>query len=136
MSYINFTIPGLMELVSPVSASLLPHVELPPHSASTTNWCGIEAIGPVIDDGYSMPYAAARIVMEFGRTRLTAGVIPRHIITSDNGGIIINDADAWLFEIPDQPLPLEFGMWEWTIKITDTDQAVIRLYDGTIYINP
>lgn len=135
MPNLNFAIPGLMEMQSPVSDALPPFVSLPPHSASTTNWDGIESIGPVTNDGSSMAFAAASVVMEFARVHLTDDVTPEHTITSEGGGIVINDAAAWLFEVPPQPLPLTFGLWEWTIKITDTSGAVLRLYDGSIYIN-
>lgn len=136
MSDFNFTIPGLMAMQSPVSDSLPAVSALAPHHMANSPWQGIELIGPVTLNEEPMPSAAVSAVMEFCRT---SDFYPDEVIellTSADGHIVITDAAAWTFEIPDQPLELESGMWYWRVIVTAADDSKLVVYSGTIILRP
>lgn len=136
MSDFNFSIPGLMEMQSPISDSLPPIIPLTPHSASDTLWYGIQSIGPVTVDG--MPFTAPAAVAELVFSRI-APFYDRDqplVLSSVTGAVSIDGAAAWLFSVPPQPLPLAVGTWRWTFSVTDTEGVTKKLYEDDILITP
>ncbi len=128
----NFSIPGLMELQSPASDSLEKYVFLEPHDSNNTNWIGIASIGPIQFNGEPPTYQAVTVVMHF-TNRFSDETLT---LSSADAKITIESAVTWEFVVPEQPLPLAPGMWDWTIKVTDTRGVDLKLYAGQLIVKP
>ena len=50
-------------------------------------------------------------------------------LTDENGGIVIDDADAWIISVPAQDPPTRAGVWYWDLE-TETTDGTIRTYVG------
>ena len=136
MSNPSFSIPGLMEIQTPISDALPQFLHLSPHRASNTLWSGIASIGPVTVNGTSMPYPAVNAWLEFfDRSTPDAPVCVLSNIADLDGDItIVEPASAWAFVVPEQPLPVAPGMWDWRFRVEDSAGSVTTIYDGDILI--
>lgn len=129
----KFAIPGLMEMQSPVSDALDKPEVLEPHDRNNTNWIGIASIGPMTINDESPPYPAAIVTMEFWQPYSNE----RLLFSSEPDGdgiIVIEDANTWEFAIPAQPLDPTPGLWNWEIKVTNSQDNVTPLSHGQIII--
>jgi len=129
----KFAIPGLMEMQSPVSDALEEVVMLEPHDRNNTNWIGIASIGPITINDESPPYQATIVTMEFWQPYSNE----RLLFSSEpdcDGIIVIEDGDTWEFAIPEQPLDPTPGLWNWEIKVTNSQDNVTPLSRGQIII--
>lgn len=129
----NFSIPGLMEMQTPVSDAAPKPLTLEPHNTANTNWVGVSEIGPFTRNGSAMPFPASRVRFVF-YTRFGYRE-PVWEIDSEpgaDGDIVISDAATWFFSIPEQPLHLEPGLWEWELFVTDSRGVEEKIYDGTL----
>jgi hypothetical protein len=130
---IKFSIPGLMEMQSPVSDALEEVVMLAPHDRNNTNWIGIASIGPTTINDEQPPYPAEVITMEFWQPYSNESLL----FSSDPGGdgiIIIEDDVTWEFSIPSQPLDPTPGLWNWEVKVKNSQDNVTPLSRGQIII--
>ena len=130
----NFAIPGLQEIQSPVSDGLNHPINLPPHFVGNTEWIGIDSIGPIRDGTDPMPSPLAAVRMEFYRRQDVFCKDPELVLSSTESQISIDDAEAWLLTVPKQELPLEPGFWEWSMFFVDADERELKLYDGSIIV--
>jgi hypothetical protein len=131
----NFAIPGLMELQTPVSNSIPQRLSLEPHNSQNTNWIGISEIGPFTRNGDPMPFPAARVIFTlYTRFGVKEPVWEIDSEAGADGLAVIEDAAAWFFNIPEQPLMLEPGLWEWDFAVTDSRGIKEKIYEGVLLI--
>jgi hypothetical protein len=135
----QFSIPGLMELQTPISDDLTSVLKLAPHSQRDSLWVGIDSIGPITEGGAAMSDAAADARIEFSAS--SDGECARYILTTnptETEGLIniVGTPADWLFSIPSQSLPLPVGLWCWTFCVTDVVDTSRVIYKGTLLVTP
>jgi len=104
-------------------------------------WEGLE-IGPVVDqDSNPMPHPCASCRIDFRHkisgmlgVRLTSIPTTVNQVITVPATILILDANAWLFSIPELNLGLKAGPYEWEFETTDTSGVVRSLYSGDLVI--
>ena len=64
---------------------------------------------------------AVTAVMQFRKT-IDSPVVEVEL-NNTNGGIVITDANGWLFQLPQQALPLKAGSYVWEFKTTDASAS-------------
>lgn len=101
-------------------------------------WLGIPSLGPITIDGQPPSAAVASARMYFRRSVLD--ISPAYELRSSpgsgEGAVSIDDAAAWVFSVPAQPLPLAPGKWKWDMEFTDANGFVYTFYAGTQQVNP
>lgn len=134
----QFALPGLMALQTPISDTLTLVHSLDPHSVVNSLWQGIVTIGPIVtSDATPLPDAVSA-ELEFS-TDSDFEHIEYVLTTTPDGGqgnLTITDATTWLFEVPEQPLPLSPALWYWRFKVTDASEETQRIYRGTLLVTP
>lgn len=133
----TFAVPRLMEMQTPRSDLQPTYLEFEPHTLANTNWIGVSEIGPFTLNGDPMPFAAARVVLEFFEKFGCEKVL--WSFDSDAGGdgtAVIESPSAWLFSIPEQPVGLPPGMWPWRLRVTDVSGVTRQLHTGTMIVEP
>jgi hypothetical protein len=134
----NYAIPGLMPVTSPLAELLPLLIRLETYYKANSPWPGIESIGPVLVNDEVPASPAALVVMEFAEDTDFQNIC--YTLASDasaDGTVTIDgDGSTWLFEVPDQDLPLHIGMWHWRLLITAVDESVLKIYGGTLLIQP
>lgn len=120
-----------MNMQSPVSDALDRPVLLEPHDSQNTNWIGISSIGPILINNEPPPYSATEITMQFSK-QFSA----ESLTLSSSEDITIVAAATWEFAIPEQPLALSPGTWDWVMKVKDTRNVIMKLYAGQLIVRP
>lgn len=105
-----------------------PVIMLPVCRASDTLWPGSALLGPYVTDSVGGP-TAVRAVVEFTRDD---GLVTFDSEAGADGTVTIVDPAAWTFKIPEQPLHLSIGLWDWTLTVTDSEGADLLIYSGVI----
>ncbi|MBK1884109.1 hypothetical protein JIN85_16940 [Luteolibacter pohnpeiensis] len=97
-------------------------------------WRGIDQIGPLTFAGVAPKSPCVAASMQFRRTAGNRNL--GHSIASGSG-IEIVDADAWVFRIPPQALPLDEGVWcyQFQTVAADADGLPKTYLEGTIEIS-
>ncbi len=135
-----FSVPGLMEIQSPISDSIPPITRLPGYSRANSQWGGIDVVGPYREEGSEDPPAesAVRALMILSiNSDLSC---PSYVLDSEedeiHGDITITDADDWSFSVPAQALPLRAGLWYWSFRVVDSAGATREIDAGRLMVRP
>ena len=96
-------------------------------------WVGIPSIGPVTINGSQPSNALTRIRMHFKHTK---GMLFK--LDSNDGEIIIDDADTWEASIPEiEDFLPNNGEWSWDMEFYEENKTnPLTLYKGTITVHP
>lgn len=136
MSDIQFAIPGLMEMQSPISDMLPLYFALESHSAANSLWRGIPTVGPItLGDAGPLPTATVA-VLRFYRESPFYDREPALELTSPTAVVIGDATDAWVFDIPPQPLPLAVGKWLFDLSVGYNVSDTVIVMRGHILITP
>lgn len=132
-----------MPLGAPIHADTPPYKVLEPHDILDSLWAGIPELGPVLVEGLQPPYPAASAIMvftahsrwhhhcqQYRNWQYVLSTNPEE----DQGEVRIMLPNEWVFSVPEQPLPLRPGKWEWSFVVTDTRGEYLRTHHGSIVI--
>lgn len=108
------------------------YIDLEDHTRNDT-WEGF-TIGPVKFDGVipTYPLSACRLHFRDCNDKLGYGLDSRDI--DGFGDMTILSPSGWYVDIPEQPLNLTEGSWNWDFETTDTNNIVRTLYKGRFKI--
>jgi type 1 fimbria pilin len=108
-------------MARPASITLTPIVEENTWDGLTVSWTS---------DGTAFADPLASVIMEFKDAQDVAA----QTLDSADGGIVIDDANAWEITIPATILTLSAGVWKWSITTTDTEGVVKTRIAGELTI--
>lgn len=114
-----------------------PEILLPVCRASDGVWPGSSLLGPFTVPG---PYGTGSVSPAYDAVRAEV------LFTSESGdGLVTFDSEdgadglvtivnpaTWLFVIPEQPLYLAIGTWNWKLVVTDSQGNRTECYSGSI----
>lgn len=135
MNASQFTIPGLMEIQSPLSDAVPLIHRLPSYSRANSQWGGIAVVGPYFQNE---PTVATRALMEMSlNSDMTLPFYTLDSVSSEpRGEIDIINSVSWQFSVPPQPLPLRAGLWYWTFKVETFGGAIFQVDSGRLLVRP
>jgi hypothetical protein len=141
----DFAIPGLMPLGSPIDDVTPPYHVLEPHDLFNSLWAGIPELGPYLtSEGVAPAYPAVSARMVFTASSRRPSNVPRKYrdwvwvlgtdLETSDGEVQIMLPAEWVFRVPEQPLPLWHGNWDWVFIVEDSRGESWRTHSGRILI--
>lgn len=103
-----------------------PVIMLPPVHAAFDTWPGSAVLGP-----YAATTTAVQADVVFTSSE-GDGMITFSSEPGADGQVQILDPVAWTFAIPEQPLFLTIGLWNWTMTVVDELGDSTQAFTGTI----
>lgn len=119
-----------MDISRPVLADQRQMIRLPTKREQDSHWAGIPSLGPVLPGGVQPTSQLALVVMVFGR-QFPVEDEPLVTLSSADGGVVIDSAQTWSFQVPPQPLLLPLGNYFWEIRTTDAAGVQTVHYAGS-----